>query len=534
MTYQPILQVRDSDGNLIDILTIRGKSAWDLAKESGYSGTAQNLSEALSLISGGFYWEWQNGTNLGPSAVLHFGENSYNIGAIPMATQIQSGIITTTSQSFKGTKTFLDSITFQSDVTLNKSNVHIIGTVQNDGKAFRISSAKIHTGSGKNYSIGLHMGSGQTNRGLYDFTSDKWIIYSDIDNNVRVQGAAKSVSWHKGRDGALICMNCADDLYRPALSIRTYEWEATEKDANGTNVTVLYGGDWAFGNYRDEDLKLTFTSTSNYNANKNATKQFTFFSNGSLGVPGGLSVSGKTVCAGSLQVYGGSDTADDASTFSGHLQIGKTDNCIMIDDNEVAARKSGALGPIYFKSTSLNNTGYIFARGGYDDGNRPVVLSVPHSTGSKANCVDNIYCTSKNLCIRRGYPGGTYKEYAVAVEEKTSDIRLKDNIQDTQIDALSILNQFEMKSFDRIDTKKHWKIGFIADQIEKLDNSFVKEPDIEAEIPVEEQMKTINTFYLTGYLIKGIQELSLKNQQLENTIVDLKTQLELIKLAIGG
>ena len=124
----------------------------------------------------------------------------------------------------------------------------------------------------------------------------------------------------------------------------------------------------------------------------------------------------------------------------------------------------------------------------------------------------------------------TYK-----IKATTSDKRLKTNINNSNIKALPILNSIPMRSFDWISTGKHQNLGFIADELEQVDTNLVLAKD-EDEIEDETHIvyKAIDTFYLQGCIVKGIQELSQKNQQLENTISELKTQIELLKLAIGG
>lgn len=57
-------------------------------------------------------------------------------------------------------------------------NVHCLG----NNKAFKIGNA--------NYSVGLHMGSGGHNRGLYDFTKGEWMIFSNELNSVYMNGTA--------------------------------------------------------------------------------------------------------------------------------------------------------------------------------------------------------------------------------------------------------------------------------------------------------------------------------------------------------
>ena len=57
-------------------------------------------------------------------------------------------------------------------------DVHCLG----NGKAFKVGNA--------NYSVGLHMGSGGSNRGLYDFYKKEWMIYSNSNNEVYMNGTA--------------------------------------------------------------------------------------------------------------------------------------------------------------------------------------------------------------------------------------------------------------------------------------------------------------------------------------------------------
>ena len=45
-------------------------------------------------------------------------------------------------------------------------------------------------------------------------------------------------------------------------------------------------------------------------------------------------------------------------------------------------------------------------------------------------------------------------------------------------------------------------------------------------------VKCINTFYLTGYLTKGIQELSLENTQLKQENKEIKAQLDQLQNAV--
>lgn len=107
----------------------------------------------------------------------------------------------------------------------------------------------------------------------------------------------------------------------------------------------------------------------------------------------------------------------------------------------------------------------------------------------------------------------------------TSDIRLKKNIEDTEIlNALSVVNSMKIRSFDWKENNEHQKIGFIADELEKLDSKLVfgggetENGGINA--------KVVDTFYLLGYVVKSIQELSSQVSSLKEENKLLKQKLE--------
>ena len=82
-----------------------------------------------------------------------------------------------------------------------------------------------------------------------------------------------------------------------------------------------------------------------------------------------------------------------------------------------------------------------------------------------------------------------------------SDARLKTNIQDTQIDALSAINQIEMKEFDWLENGEHEDIGIIAQQLQTI------LPDLVHKDSTTDQL-SIKTNKFIPYLIKAIQELT--------------------------
>ena len=117
-----------------------------------------------------------------------------------------------------------------------------------------------------------------------------------------------------------------------------------------------------------------------------------------------------------------------------------------------------------------------------------------------------------------GTTGTTYENRALACT--SSDIRLKKNLEKSEVDALDILNRFNMYQFDWKSNDQHWDVGMVVDEIEKLDPNFRVGGDSEDGDVVS--YKSINHFYLLGYVVKAIQELSAQNEKLKAEIAVLK------------
>lgn len=82
-----------------------------------------------------------------------------------------------------------------------------------------------------------------------------------------------------------------------------------------------------------------------------------------------------------------------------------------------------------------------------------------------------------------------------------SDERLKKNIVDADIDALSLINQIELKEFDWIENDTHENIGIIAQQLQDVLPDLVVEDKLTGKL-------SIKTVEFIPYLIKAVQELS--------------------------
>ena len=106
---------------------------------------------------------------------------------------------------------------------------------------------------------------------------------------------------------------------------------------------------------------------------------------------------------------------------------------------------------------------------------------------------------------------------SIYCQNANSDKKFKKNIKDTEIKALDIIKQIQHRQFDWKENGKHEKIGFIAQELEKINPcliNVIKEND--------EKTYLLNEKAILATVTKAIQE-----QQKE--IEDLKKEIEKLK-----
>ncbi len=111
--------------------------------------------------------------------------------------------------------------------------------------------------------------------------------------------------------------------------------------------------------------------------------------------------------------------------------------------------------------------------------------------------------------------------------DSASDIRLKENILDCEINALDAVCKMPVCSFDWKETGVHQPLGLVADDIEKIDPLLTlgggKNEDGSMNV------KQIDRLLLTEYAIKAIQELSAVVKEQGDKIRELEGKLDGIK-----
>lgn len=125
---------------------------------------------------------------------------------------------------------------------------------------------------------------------------------------------------------------------------------------------------------------------------------------------------------------------------------------------------------------------------------------------------------TSTLSINAEWNTNSFSTKTVAVS--SSDIRLKDMIKDSPIDALYFINQIKLRSFRWKEDGKWQKIGVIADELEQLDPMLVVGGGQDPEgNPI---YKSVNNLLLISYLTKAVQELSEKVDTLSEELSKLK------------
>lgn len=112
----------------------------------------------------------------------------------------------------------------------------------------------------------------------------------------------------------------------------------------------------------------------------------------------------------------------------------------------------------------------------------------------------------------------------------SSDERLKNNIEDSTTNATENLNKFRIKSFNWKKDNSHIKTGFIAQQLEEIDEDYVlKKPEYNENKEIKDYRYYINELPILATLVKGFQEQQQMIENLNNTIEEMKKEINKMK-----
>ena len=198
------------------------------------------------------------------------------------------------------------------------------------------------------------------------------------------------------------------------------------------------------------------------------------------------------------------------SLFTDGCELGanfSTNGTLMFYDLENQAKTSGKVKrqPVASVSADDSQVAYLFS-----------------GTGSKYGDT----ATYRRLGIRAKWGGSGFSTDYLYTTSQVSDIRLKENIKNSETDALETVNRMKVRQFDWKEQMGGWHqdIGFVADELEEIDPNLALGGGYDEN--GEMDIKQINSPYLLNYAIKAIQELSAKVDEQEKRIKELERRLQ--------
>lgn len=207
---------------------------------------------------------------------------------------------------------------------------------------------------------------------------------------------------------------------------------------------------------------------------------------------------------------GANFSTDGSATIGKSLSVGgnaTVNGTLMFYDLENQAKTSGKVKrqPVASVSADDSQVAYLFS-----------------GTGSKHGDA----ATYRRLGIRAKWGGSGFNTDYLYTTSQVSDIRLKENIEASETDALETVNQMKVRQFDWKERMGGWhqNIGFVADELEEIDPNLALGGGYDEN--GEMDIKQINSPYLLNYAIKAIQELSAKVDEQEKRIKELERRLK--------
>lgn len=207
---------------------------------------------------------------------------------------------------------------------------------------------------------------------------------------------------------------------------------------------------------------------------------------------------------------GANFSTDGSATIGKSLSVGgnaTVDGTLMFYDLENQAKTSGKVKrqPVASVSADNSQVAYLFS-----------------GTGSKHGDT----ATYRRLGIRAKWGGSGFSTDYLYTTSQVSDIRLKENIENSETDALETVNRMKVRQFDWKERMGGWHqdIGFVADELEEIDPNLALGGGYDEN--GEMDIKQINSPYLLNYAIKAIQELSAKVDKQEKRIKELERRLQ--------
>lgn len=122
----------------------------------------------------------------------------------------------------------------------------------------------------------------------------------------------------------------------------------------------------------------------------------------------------------------------------------------------------------------------------------------------------------------------------VIVYNNSSDKRLKDNIKDSEIKALDTIDKIRHRQFDWKRNNKHENIGYIAQEMEEIDENYIHKTKIKNKDGEDDYDYQINLLSVLSTATKAIQELNEKVNSQEQEIIFLKEKINFLERSVNN
>lgn len=284
----------------------------------------------------------------------------------------------------------------------------------------------------------------------------------------------------------------------------------TENDLDGKTIKVISAGQWD-SNYRVIDFGF---GGGNHVIRFSRPQSSASGTNLDIGYSSGFQQISMNASYGYINI--------NDLTLSGKLSI--TSNLSVGNNITVAGNITANGDYLYVKNPLTKDTTFSVLNGVVKSRDWNSTLRTPigsdETDGERISYIGSHTNTSGTYYITVGgqWSGKAGESFAGHnIYANTSDIRLKTNISNTKITALPVIKQIKVRQFDWKQTNIHQDIGVVADELEKLDSNFTVGGGYNTDGSIN--IKSVNTFHLTTYLIKAVQELS-------NEVSSLKQQIK--------
>lgn len=180
-----------------------------------------------------------------------------------------------------------------------------------------------------------------------------------------------------------------------------------------------------------------------------------------------------------------------------------------------ALKDAYVTGKFTFKDYGIEDSGQNILR-------RPVA-SVTNATNRVAHLSSSVESGKAALTISAQW-GSTNYSLRKLYNDSASDVRLKKNFEDCEVNALDAVCKMPVCSFDWKENGVHQPLGLVADDLEKIDSLLALGGGYNEDGSIN--AKQIDRLLLTEYAIKAIQELSAKVDKQEKRIKELERRLQ--------